>query len=603
MQHATNGSKVVVNQLDADDLAADLFFQELAQVQLAEAPRQAIFEKVERAKQEWEATVDALPELICLIDDRGRVLRANRTLETWGLGSVVDVKGRDFHDLIHRHCATPSCYLRHFPRARAETEAGRPIPELETYDAVLQRHLLIRVQPMPVLKRLASSAAVVVVQDVSERKRAEDALHRHAQRLEVVNEIGEAILAACAPSDIAQAALGRLRHLIPFHQARVTLWKPDTDQYLVMATLSNDPTRLRMGKLYPVADFRGSPERQMDRHMRIDDVSTLPDPSTLERQLAREGIRAYLSTPLIAENEFIGTLSLGSDRPAAFDSEHETIVCQIADLLAIAIRQAQLDENLSRSNKRLQAALAAKDQMIQNMSHELRTPLNLILGYATLLENGELGPLTDHQQHVIEVMRRKGDQLRFMVERLLVLRTFDPESLKRTPVNVDVWLARILRSWHLRAAESGIRLELEAPPTLPLLMADLDYLDQVVTNLVHNAIKFSPDGGRIQVSAREQDDGIVISVFDPGVGLSPEQLNRVFERFYQADGSSTRRFEGIGIGLALCQAIVEAHGGRIWAESGGEGQGSTFAFSLPLSPVGHGSAKAVDALESGESWQ
>ena len=569
---------------DAETLTAALFLQRFSDFQCAEEPLQAIFDKVERAKQEWEATADSLPELICLIDHRGHIIRANRTAETWGLSQVVAVKDRDLHELIHPHCEDLFCYL-HQLLHRYTVQAGECKPaEVETYDGFLKRHVRIRIQPVAEHKWLTSRTVAVIVQDISERKQAEDALRRYTQRLEMMNEIGEVILAACLPEDIAQAALGRIRQLVPFRQARVTLFRPESDDFFVLAANANGKTHLRPGRSYPREAFRGSEERRPDKFFRIEDLSSLSDLSPVEQQLLREGIRAYTSIPLVAEAEIFGSLSLGSDQPGAFDHEHIQIASEVADLLAIAVRQTRLWTKLKHANAELQAALQAKEQMIQNVSHELRSPLQFIYGYNDLLESGDLGPVTPEQRQAARIMRHKGETLQFMVERLLAMQTLDAKSLNRRPMDVSAWLKQTLQAWEIRAAQAGIQLELEAPDSLPSLLADPDFLGHVVTNLLDNAVKFSPDGGVVRVRVGAEADDVVLAVSDSGVGIPPAKLQQVFDRFYQVDSSMGRRFGGMGIGLALCQAIVQAHGGRIWAESAGEGQGSTFTVALPIEP-------------------
>lgn len=241
-----------------------------------------------------------------------------------------------------------------------------------------------------------------------------------------------------------------------------------------------------------------------------------------------------------------------------------------------------LNRTLSETNDRLQEALKAKEEMIQNVSHELRTPLTLILGHLDVLSAGYLGPLTPEQQHSVAVMEKQGHRLLFLVNRLLLLQTLSAHAVRKTPFDVTSWLTQIVSSWEQRAVEEGIEIRLDLPLDLPHVAADLDLLEQVITNLLDNAFKFSPAGGRVTLTACRDGSHLHIRVQDQGVGIPPEKLERIFERFYQVDGSSTRRFGGMGIGLALCRAIVQAHGGAIWAESAGPGQGSTFIVSLPL---------------------
>ncbi len=221
--------------------------------------------------------------------------------------------------------------------------------------------------------------------------------------------------------------------------------------------------------------------------------------------------------------------------------------------------------------------------MLQNVSHELRTPLTMIYGYINMLSEEGLGPLTSEQAQAVDVMRRQGDRLRFMVDRLITLQTFDPRLLRRVELDLGPWLRQSAQPWEARATGANIQLSIDVPAATPPLWVDPTYLDHVLVNLLDNAFKFSPRGGQVQIRAWPEGDQVILAVSDQGVGIAPDKLPRLFELFQQADGSATRRFGGMGIGLALCRRIVEAHGGRIWAESAGEGQGSTFYVSFKTS--------------------
>ncbi len=242
----------------------------------------------------------------------------------------------------------------------------------------------------------------------------------------------------------------------------------------------------------------------------------------------------------------------------------------------------RMEGKLREANLQLQAALSAKDEMIANVSHELRTPLTLINGYVQLLRGAVLGPLTAEQERAVQVMHRQGERLAFMIDRLLMLQSISPNVLQRVTLDLDLWLQQTVQPWEVRVAGTGIELRLEVSSPLPPLQADPNFLGHVVENLLDNAVKFSPNGGVVQVRAWAERDQVIIAVSDQGIGIPPDKVGRVFERFYQVDGSISRRFGGMGIGLALCKAIVAAHGGRIWAESVGEGRGSTFYVALPL---------------------
>lgn len=332
----------------------------------------------------------------------------------------------------------------------------------------------------------------------------------------------------------------------------------------------------------------------------ITDVEMQPKDTVLYRLAKAEGYRALAIWPLVYEGRTTAAVACYYDQPRHWDEDEQEVMLTFARQAAIVLENTRLYATLREANEQLQEALQAKDEMIQNVSHELRTPLSLIMGYVELLQAETLGPLTPEQERAIAVLDTQSTRLKFMIERLLTLQAFRRDALRKEPFDLRQWLTRHVHSWAARAAAAGVELALDLPPDLPPIVADPTLLSHVINNLLDNAIKFSPNGGRVTVRARANPDGkpsstygppktsyaqaspfIIISVTDEGIGIPPDKLNRVFERFYQVDRGLTRRFGGMGIGLALCQKIVEAHDGRIWAESEGEGRGSTFYVLLP----------------------
>jgi signal transduction histidine kinase len=244
-------------------------------------------------------------------------------------------------------------------------------------------------------------------------------------------------------------------------------------------------------------------------------------------------------------------------------------------------KRRQSEKALEVANAQLWLALEAKDQMIQNVSHELRTPLTIIHGYVELLEDSIFGPLTDDQQSALAMLTTQGNRLHYMVNRLLTLQTLDPGKLNLVEVDPAEVIQQAIRAWERHAIQDEVELCMAVSPDLPSVLADIGLLQQVIDNLIDNAIKFSPNGGAVTVAVWQSANQVVIAVADRGIGIASEKLEQVSERFYQVDGGSTRRFGGMGIGLALCRAIVEAHGGSIQIRSQGEGAGSAVYVLLP----------------------
>ncbi len=544
-------------------------------------PLQETFRKVERAKQEWESAVDALPELICVTDYHGKVVRANKTLEHWHLGSLVSVNGQSFHELLHPNCPNQVCYLESLLRQSLNSTLEQNPVQLSTFDATMGRHILIKIHAVAAKMDDSPPTAAIVVQDITQRKQMEEALHSYTNRLEVMNRIGEAILAADSPQEIARAAVSRMRLLVPFQRAILALDDPTTDKLLVIDVFSENARVTRPDRWLATMDLSHPNGPGLDVIILIEDLNELTGHSSLEKELLQDGIISYMSIPLIAQNSFAGAFILGSDQPGIFEDDHIKIADEVADLLAIATHQAGLNRRLEQANNSLQRALQAKEEMIQNVSHELRTPLSIISGYANLMNERAFGSLNKEQLEALEILIGRLDQLEFLVSRLLTLQSLDENALQCEELQLQPYFCKMVESWNLRANTEGIDLHLNTAPDLTTLQADRNLLTLAVGTLVDNAVKFSPDGGNITISSWMEGDEVYISVADEGIGIPVEKLEQIFERFVQADGSTTRSFDGMGIGLALCHDIIDAHNGRIWAESEGRGTGSTFTMVLP----------------------
>jgi signal transduction histidine kinase len=545
-------------------------------------PLEQVLDKVERAKQEWEATVDTLTELVCLVDERGCIIRVNRTIEQWQLGDVAAVRGVNLHTLLHPNCSSLFCSLSRSLLQLRNAGVGHT-ETIEVNDVMMGRHLHILVRPVISSKASLPNAAVVVFRDITAQRQSEEALRRYAARLEAMNAMQRAILAAQTPEEIALAALTRIRQLVPFRQARLILLSTNPQDCLVLIADANGETHLRPLCSSPSMSVQLGGTRSLGNSFVVNDLAQLGDQSVLERQLLNEGVRSYANIPLLSDTGLLGSLILGSGRPDSFENEQLEIAREIGALLTIATGQAQLHRRLQHTNLELHHALRSKEELLQNVSHELRTPLSVIYGYTTLLESHDLGPLAAEQKKAIQLMLQHEERLRFMVDRLVMLRTLDTQNLQCLPLQLTEWLPRLVGCWQEKVATDSrnIRIQLDLPSWLPVLRLDPEAMQQVVDNLLDNAVKFSTPNSEAVVRVNANADAVIIAVEDHGIGIPQNQFDHVFEQFYQADGSRTRQYGGMGIGLALCRAVVEAHGGKIWVESAGEGQGSTFFVALP----------------------
>ena len=295
--------------------------------------------------------------------------------------------------------------------------------------------------------------------------------------------------------------------------------------------------------------------------------------------------RAEAALPLRLGDRVLGVMDIQSTQPEAFDQDDVSVLQNVANQVAIALENARAYALEREAAERLRELDRSKRRFLANMSHELRTPLTNIIGFARLMLKEIDGPLTDQQRHDLEIIYHNGEHLLGLINDLLDISQIEAGLMELEFREVD--LGDLIRSVMATASallrgKPVVMREMIAPD-LPRVQADPARIRQVLLRILANAAKFT-DQGTITVRAWPEDGEVRISVSDTGVGIAPEYLERIFERFEQGITENGRRPDGAGLGLALSKEFVEMHGGRIWAESE-VGKGSTFTFTLPLTPA------------------
>ncbi|HTW96749.1 MAG TPA: ATP-binding protein [Candidatus Methylomirabilis sp.] len=241
-------------------------------------------------------------------------------------------------------------------------------------------------------------------------------------------------------------------------------------------------------------------------------------------------------------------------------------------------------EETEKYVKKLEGLDKIKDDFINVTAHELRTPLFPIKSQLELILSGSFGELNDKLKDSLAMIKRNSERLYGLVSGILDIAKIKSRNLNISPVNAS--LTKIINETtadlQAEAEKMGIKFVLNIAPDLPEIKADPQRITQVILNLLNNALKFSDKGGNIEISAAAQDGNLLIKIKDQGAGVSEENLKKLFTPFFQVESGLVREHKGTGLGLAICRGIVEAHGGKIWAESEGEGKGSTFSFTLPI---------------------
>ena len=249
--------------------------------------------------------------------------------------------------------------------------------------------------------------------------------------------------------------------------------------------------------------------------------------------------------------------------------------------LEARVRERTLELELALN--RLAELNQLKSNFIANISHELRTPLTHIRGYLELIIDDGLGPLNEQQADALGVMQRSEERLERLIEDLIEfsLVARGDLTLHLTAVNLGELFDEVLQEYQARCQNKTLAIKTDFAPSLPQVRADPQKILWVLSQLMDNAVKFTDAGGRVQLGAHLEGKLVTIYVLDSGIGISPEQLNEIFEPFHQVDSSATRRYGGTGLGLAMTQQIVAAHGSNITVRSK-VGEGSYFEFKLPV---------------------
>jgi PAS domain S-box-containing protein len=338
---------------------------------------------------------------------------------------------------------------------------------------------------------------------------------------------------------------------------------------------------------------------QERRPIYVENVQESTDPKTeLIRNL---GVKACYSYPLIASERLLGTLCFGSRSCCSFSENQRAMMQAVCDQIAVAMERASLIASLQQQTEQLQQANRMKDEFLGILSHELRSPLNAILGWVQLLRARKL---SDTQMaKAMETIERNARNQAQVIEDLLDISSMIRGQLYLNVCTYDLapLIELAMKTVKLAAQAKEIDLsftvissqEIDQNHSRFVVAGDMERLQQIIWNLLSNAIKFTPTGGRVEVLLSHSIDEhqnlprtttsyAQIQVRDTGIGIKPEFLPYVFDRFLQADSSSTRSYGGLGLGLAIVRHLVELHGGTVHAESGGEGQGATFTVKIPL---------------------
>jgi signal transduction histidine kinase len=419
-------------------------------------------------------------------------------------------------------------------------------------------------------------------------EQSEAALRRKVAETRTLYQLGQEITAQVALEPTLQLIVTRARQLVQAERCVLALRQGASDTFAVQAYSGALPERVAGVRFRPGEGLSGRVAMTATPLVVNDYLQEYLDSPFLEAAKG-VGVRSAVAVPLHARGTVMGVLMVSSPSPHQFRPEDQQLLSTLADQAAIAIENAMLYEHerglrqtLEGLNRQIQEANQRKTAFVTLVSHELRTPLASMMGYTALLLEGQGGPLGTRQREWLGVIGQNADRLEALIDDLLDTARIEMGriELKLTPLDLMPLIHEVARALRPQIAREGQWLTLELAAALPAVVGDADRIRQILTNLLSNALKYTPSGGHITITARGDAGGVRVAVQDTGIGLTPEEQAQLFTPFFRARHDTTQRAGGTGLGLAITRALVELHGGAITVTSV-PGQGSTFSVTLP----------------------
>ncbi len=451
------------------------------------------------------------------------------------------------------------------------------------------------------VQELADRAAVAIENAVlhEAERRARERAEAVALRITQLQSVTAGLSEALTAGDVAAVTLSEGLEMLGAAAGAVFLLSPDGATLEALQFQGYQAAVTDTWQRFAV--MSGSPPAEAVREGRacwLGDITARSDGVPMMMEAAQSGaFSAHASIPLRVEGRCVGVLALSFREPRDFASDDEEAGAALARQCAQALERARLYEAEHLARAEAEAANRAKDDFLSTLSHELRTPLTSMLGWARLLRSRRLdAAATDEGLATIE--RASRTQARLIEELLDVSRIVSGKlALDLHPLDLAPVVRAAVDAIRPAADLKGISLTIALEPNAGAVHGDAERLQQVFGNLLGNAIKFTPPGGRIAVRLRREGTMARISVEDTGAGFGSDFAPHLFERFRQADASSTREHGGLGLGLAIVKSLVELHGGSVQAVSGGLGQGATFTLALPLRSPGPGAVAPPNSTD------
>ena len=418
-----------------------------------------------------------------------------------------------------------------------------------------------------------------------QRQKIEEVLKSHNKELSILREISETILGSLDLRSVLESILEKTMLSGSFDLGNIRLLDRNGQMLeLVTSRGYRDPKNVLSHRQLSRAEDRSS-STFGKRIFTEPCVEENVQGRTGLRTLRKEGVQSLIAVPIRAEGEVLGIIQLGGREQRKFRPEEVNLLATIGNQMGVAVQRAQLYEETKRQAVELEKANKLQADFTAMIAHDLRSPLMNIMGTAEVMTDGMFGPVSEEQKRWLAKIRGNSRALMDLVSDFLDVTKLEAGyvDVRKEAVELRRLIQKSVEDYALLAQDKKIALTANVDPALPTINVDPRRLDQVLTNLISNALKFTAEGGKVEVGgARVNATQANVWVRDSGNGIPADELGHLFAKYRQCSNARVSDQKGTGLGLVICKMIVEAHGGKIWVESQ-EGKGSTFYFSLPLS--------------------
>jgi PAS domain S-box-containing protein len=533
-------------------------------------------EALRRERDFAESLIETAQTIVLILDPQGRIVRFNPYMEEISGYRMEEVRGKDWF----------TTFLPKRDQGRIQELFLRAVSDIQTrgnVNPIVTKNGLEREIAWydKTLKDTDGNVigVLAVGQDITERVRAEETLRHRNEELAALHAIASAASQSLSLSEMLNAALEETLAVLDV-EAGVICLLDEASQTLAPAVHHGfSHAMLQEITGFGVGEGLSGCIAQTGQPLLISDLAE--DSRIISPVLIQKGWHSMISAPLKAQDRIVGEITLVNQGRDRFSPENVDLLTAIGHQVGMAVDNARLAEEAAEAEI-LQELNRLRSELIANVSHELRTPLGLIKVFCTTLLRQDVEFDRETQREFLQDIDEETERLEKIVDDLLDLSRMESGRLRldKRPTDFGQLIREVVEAMGTSIQPVQHRFAYNLPADPLVAIVDPKHIEQVLRNLLGNAIKYSPEGGTITVGGSGDKQQTLIWISDEGIGIPGRDLERIFERFYRVENEVTLNVRGAGLGLSVCRGIVEAHGGRIWAESA-PGEGSTFYFSLP----------------------